>query len=118
MGNIIAREEADRIIVANYGDCVVKISPDDLAALGSGDSLLFVIEDEYTLELSLALAPPPKDEDEACDRENDRAWQRAARMEGIVVEKPFGRSISRKSGHPGRGEARLAGIVRKNEAGA
>lgn len=113
MSSIITREEADRIIVEKYRDCVVEISPDDLAALTQGNSLLFVIEDEYTLELSLALDLNSKDEDKRCVRENNSARQRESRMEGIVVEESLERSTSQKSGHPGHGEVRLVGIVRK-----
>ena len=45
MGNIITREEADRIIAENCADCFVEIYAEDLAALARGDSLLFVIEE-------------------------------------------------------------------------
>ena len=115
MGNIITREEADRIIAENCADCFVEIYAEDLAALARGDSLLFVIEDEYTLELSLAVDAPPKDDDEKYERYDERAWQRQQRLEAVCIEdKAF---IGGRVPTPHSSASRLVGIVRKSEAG-
>lgn len=115
MGNILTREAADRIIVENYADCLCEISPDELAALARGDSLLLVIEDEYTVEIALAADAPPQDEDEACDLKNERVWQRERRLEQVVIEDNAFRSGRKPTPH--QGTARLAGIIPKCEVG-
>lgn len=110
----ITREEADRIIAENCADCFVEIYAEDLAALARGDSLLFVIEEEHTLELSLAVAAPPKDEE--YKRYDERAWQKQQRLKGIVIED--GSYRDGRVPTPHSSASPLVGIVRKKGSGS
>ena len=101
----------DRIIVENYGDCVAEIDDEDLAALARGESLLFVIRDEYTLEISLSKVVPSDGEasEEFRKRKRAKASERRKRIEGVVIESDSFRDGIKPP--PDRGSAWLEGIV-------
>ena len=111
MGERISRNDAKMIIAQYWGDCVAEIDDEDVAALARGESLLFVVEEEYTLEISLPKVVPSDGEDaeETKKRKRAKALERRPRIEGVVIESNSYRDGIKPT--PARGKAWLEGIV-------
>ena len=111
MGERISRDEADMIIAEYWGDCVAEIDDEDLAALARGESLLFVVREEYTLEISLpkVVLGDGEASEKFRERKRAKASERRKRIEGVVIESDSFRDGIKPT--PDRGSAWLEGIV-------